>query len=58
MTPGNIDEIADALITLVNDKQTRETLGNQLYQHVKGHFSTKEMAASYSELYLTVTQPS
>ena len=38
VTPGNIDEIADALITLVNDKQTRETLGNQLYQHVKGHF--------------------
>lgn len=58
VTPGNIDEIADALITLVNDKQTRDTLGNQLYQHVKGHFSTDEMAASYSELYVTVTQPS
>ncbi|MDO6567786.1 glycosyltransferase [Alteromonas sp. 1_MG-2023] len=55
VTPGNIDDIADALITLVNDEGSRDTLGKHLYQHVKAHFSTKEMALRYSELYLAVT---
>ena len=49
--PGNISEITNAINKLIENDELRIRLGEQLYKHVAGSFSPKEMARRYYELY-------
>ncbi len=47
----NIDEIADAMITLATDKETREKMGEAGRKRVNASFDVNTMRAKYNTLY-------
>jgi rhamnosyl/mannosyltransferase len=50
--PGNVDQLADAMNTLVNDKELREKLGAQAKKRCETEYSLKRMQTKLYESYL------
>lgn len=56
VTPGCVDDIANAVLTLIDDEALRSRLGEQLHLHIKAGFIPQEMAKRYHELYMEISQ--
>jgi glycosyltransferase involved in cell wall biosynthesis len=54
VSPGNIQELAKAIIRLLYDEVRCKQLGENLYAHVCTHFNPTYMAKSYTTLYRQV----
>lgn len=53
--PGSVEEISQALKTLINDAQLRAELGKNAQELVKEHYSLEKMVASYKAIYEEVS---
>lgn len=52
--PGNVNEIANAIINLKNSKNLRETLGHNGRRYAEIHFAKEKILALYEDLMLSL----
>lgn len=56
VAPGDVEGIAKAITFLLTQPKKTKKLGDALHQHVKTHFSIKNMAHEYSVLYRKIAK--
>jgi glycosyltransferase involved in cell wall biosynthesis len=54
--PGSSHELCDAMVYLVNHKETLEIMVEAAYDHVRDHYSTDSMATAYKNVYAKLLQ--
>lgn len=54
--PDDTEGLKDALLTLLNDEETRIAMGKENRKRVKAHFSLSKMTAEYESVYATLIE--
>lgn len=55
--PGDENALADAILTLLSDKELRISMGDAGRKHIIDNFSAYQMAKRYEEVYQKIITP-